>query len=330
MAVRQDDDRHSWRLLQAALVLILCRDERHLPTKLRQRMLRWMQRSPENLVHLFEIARIDQALGQQKLMHRHAQLLQSKPRSRGLSLIPRRAALIAGTAVVALVLGISISAIRDGNGDAAIRHMTLADGSIIHVLRGSDVDVEFSERQRLITLSRGEAVFDVAKDSSRPFVVRSPVSDSIAVGTRFGIVIDPTGTTTTVSEGEVRVVVPADAGHTAAVVLRAGHELQVVVGASQPRPVTAVDAERKISWSEGWLAFDGETLENVAKTFNRYSDARIEITQPELANMHLTYGRFEIDKPESLAVTIGKALNAPVTRDSRNVFYIGDGPRKPE
>jgi transmembrane sensor len=272
MSVRQDDDRRSWRVLQAALVPVLF----------------------------------------------------SRPRA--ITLVRRRAAWIAGTAVVALFLGISIATIRDRS--PSIRHVTLDDGSVMHVLSGSDVDIEFSDRRRLVHLPLGEAVFEVAKDPDRPFIVRSKLSDSIAVGTRFGVVTNSSVTTTTVSEGEVRVVTPASADLTTSTDVHAGEEIRVIAGASRPRSVTSVNAERKLSWSAGWLEFDGETIGEAVRTFNRFNDMRIDIA-PELSTARLTYYRFSLDQPESFANAIATALNAPVIRSSaRNVIYIGDGPKR--
>lgn len=330
MSVGQDDDRRSWTVLQAALVLIICKDERRLPPKLRRRMLRWMQRSPENLIHLFEIARVDQELDRLKLLNRSAQLFAPKPRPRGFPLIPRRAVLLGGAAAaVALFLGLSIPAIR--GGEPAIRHVTFDDGSVMHIVRGSDVDTEFSDDVRLIRLRDGEAVFEVAKDPGRPFIVRSQWSDSIAVGTRFGVVTDAAATTTIVSEGQVRVVAPAQADQTTGKIIHAGEEIRVAAGSSRPGPAVAVDAERKISWAAGWLQFKGEPVGEALRTFNRYSDVRIEITQPELAGERMLLYRFEIDRPESFAIAIGAWLRVPVTRDSkRNVIYIGNRAGTPE
>jgi transmembrane sensor len=323
MSVRQTDDPRSRRMFEAALVLILCRDERDMSPELRQRIDEWMRNSSENVRHLLQAEALAQELDRLRLVDRSAQLAKSKPHAPGIPLVPRRAVLIGGTAAaVALPLGYLIST---RYGDAPIRHVTLDDGSVMHVLRGTDFDVEFSSHQRLIRLTRGEAVFDVAKDPDRPFVVRSPRSDSIAVGTRFGVVTDMSATTTTVSEGQVRVVVPAGNEQTAGTPLHAGEEIRVAAGASQPESVMAVNAERKISWAAGWLEFDGETAAEAVKTFNRFSEVNIEITQPELAALPLTYQRFEIDKPQSFAITIGKSLNTTVTRNpARKIIYIGD------
>lgn len=323
MSVRQTDD-HSRRMFEAARVLILCRDERHMSPQMRERISQWMRDSSENVRDLLQVEALAQELERLKLVDRSAQLAKSKPHAPHLPLLDRRAVLMGGAAALTLPLGHLISTRFDAE---PIRQVTLEDGSTIHALRGTDFEVKFSSHQRLIQLSRGEAVFDVAKDSERPFVVRSPWSDSIAVGTRFGVVTDPSGTTTTVSEGLVRVVVPSGNEQTAGTPLHAGEELRVAAGALRAEPVMSVNAERKISWAAGWLEFDGETAGEAVRTFNRYSDVRIEIRQSDLRATRLSYHRFEIDKPQSFAISLGKSLNATVTRNSiRKIIYIGDAP----
>lgn len=330
MAVRQHDDRPSWKVSQAARVLIVGKDEQRLAPQLQRWMLRWMRRSPENVANLFAVARIDRELGRLKLLDRSAELSVSQPRPDGIAFVTRRAVLVTGAVCVALlVLGVAISMLPEGG--PPIRHVTLADGTIMHVLRDSDVDIEYRDDVRLVNLPRGAAVFEVAKDPARPFMVRSKLSDSIAVGTRFGISTDSVATTTTVSEGEVRIVAPAGADPMTGTSVRAGEELRVAAGSPRPEPVMAVDAERKISWSAGWLEFDGETVGEAVRTFNRFSDVRIEIKQPQLSDVRLRYYRFEINRPESFAIALGTALNAPVKVNSaRKVIYIGDARRTPK
>jgi ferric-dicitrate binding protein FerR (iron transport regulator) len=121
--------------------------------------------------------------------------------------------------------------------------------------------------------------------------------------------------------------VPAGGDRSTGTPLHAGQELRVLAGASQPESVLAVDAERKISWAAGWLEFSGEPVGKAVSEFTRYTDVRIEITQADLANARLRYGRFEIDKPESFAAAVATAVNAPMTRNpKRNVIYIGGKP----
>jgi transmembrane sensor len=321
MFVVQEDDENK-RACEAALIFILCKDKPRLSEQEQEWINDWIRKSPENVACLFEMIDVAQRLDRCKLADRAARLSSAPPPPPGFA-FGRRTVLMGGAAAIALSVGaLSFVALQDR--EPPIQHMTLADGSVLHALRGSDFSVEFSADARLISLRRGEIVAEVAHDSSRPFIVRSKTSDTIAVGTRFGVIANSTETITTVSEGEVRVVTPAGEDRTTDTAVRAGEELHVVAGASGPEPVLAVRAERKISWAAGWLEFEGESAGDAVKAFNRFVDVRIEITQPELSSARLTYGRFQFDRPESFAATLGAALDAPVTRNPRrDVIYIG-------
>ena len=63
----------------------------------------------------------------------------------------------------------------------------LKDGSMVTLNTNSELAVQFSEGRRDIHLSRGEASFDVAKNSERPFVVHAGEGVVWAVGTAFTV-----------------------------------------------------------------------------------------------------------------------------------------------
>lgn len=69
-----------------------------------------------------------------------------------------------------------------------IQLLTLSDGSRIELMPGSKLNFKknFEENKREIYLE-GEAVFQVAKDSSRPFTVYSGSLSTTALGTRFSV-----------------------------------------------------------------------------------------------------------------------------------------------
>ena len=54
-----------------------------------------------------------------------------------------------------------------------IRRVPLADGSMAAINTDTTLDVRFQKAERAVTLDRGEAWFQVAKDAPRPFVVES-------------------------------------------------------------------------------------------------------------------------------------------------------------
>jgi transmembrane sensor len=85
------------------------------------------------------------------------------------------------------------------------RSITLADGSTVDLNARSRIQIEFSGAERYVELLDGQALFQVAKDKNRPFIVRSGDATVRAVGTEFDVYRKENGTTVTVLEGRVAV-----------------------------------------------------------------------------------------------------------------------------
>ena len=81
----------------------------------------------------------------------------------------------------------------------------LDDGSIVELNRGAQATVEFTEKNRLVSLDSGEAHFTIAKDSSRPFIVTARGVAVQAVGTIFNVKINEDSVNVLVTEGRVLV-----------------------------------------------------------------------------------------------------------------------------
>ena len=85
------------------------------------------------------------------------------------------------------------------------RSITLADGSTIDLNARSRLRIEFAKKERRVELLEGQALFQVAKDKNRPFIVSSGDATVRAVGTQFDVYRRTNGTTVTVIEGRVAV-----------------------------------------------------------------------------------------------------------------------------
>jgi transmembrane sensor len=106
--------------------------------------------------------------------------------------------LLACVAVVSVALGLVLRHSLDGADDyrTAIgesQSVLLSDGTRLSLNTDTRVRVAFSAGQRLVNVTAGEAVFDVAKDASRPFVVRAAGSEVVALGTVFSVRLLPQG-----------------------------------------------------------------------------------------------------------------------------------------
>lgn len=85
------------------------------------------------------------------------------------------------------------------------RSIVLNDGSTVELNSGSRMRVRFSDAERDVDLVKGQALFHVAKNPQRPFVVSADGTHIRAVGTQFDVYEKSSGTVVTVVEGKVAV-----------------------------------------------------------------------------------------------------------------------------
>ncbi|MBV6574814.1 FecR domain-containing protein, partial [Acinetobacter baumannii] len=82
---------------------------------------------------------------------------------------------------------------------------TLPDGSRL-ILRGkSAVNLDFKTNQRVVELVQGQIYVDVAKDKTRPFLVKTSHGQIQALGTAFSVSYDPSATELKMLHSKVKV-----------------------------------------------------------------------------------------------------------------------------
>jgi transmembrane sensor len=86
------------------------------------------------------------------------------------------------------------------------RSLALSDGSTVQLNSLSKIRIRYSEHERTVDLVQGQALFHVAKDTARPFVVYSLSTRVRAVGTQFDVYRKSGETIVTVVEGRVAVI----------------------------------------------------------------------------------------------------------------------------
>lgn len=194
-------------------------------------------------------------------------------------------------------------------------HTTLADGTAVHVDARSTVKIDYTDDARIVYVDQGSAVFEVAKDPKRPFIARTHLIDATAVGTRFGVSVNP-GVTTTVSEGVVKVTARGQPWTGTGIMLKAGEELRVPEGRQSEPTQVKVNAERKLEWANGWLIFEGETIGEVVNELNRRNAVQIEIEQPEVAARPMRgFYRFRVDSSARYAQYIADTNDLVLIED---------------
>ena len=229
---------------------------------------------------------------------------------------PDRRLLLGGLGLAAAVaVGVVLAPVMSGQRYRTlvgeIRRVPLADGSMAAINTDTTLDVRFQKTERAVKLDRGEAWFQVAKDRTRPFVVAAGDIRVQAVGTAFSVRRKSAGAEVRVTEGVVEVWSDKGASKQRRRVV-AGEQVFVSneAGASSPvkRPL---EMDRALSWREGQIVLDGDTIAAAAAEFNRYNTRKIVIVDPDLEGRTVV-GWFRTNEPESFAEAVGVAHGAGV------------------
>jgi transmembrane sensor len=187
----------------------------------------------------------------------------------------------------------------------------LADDSHLFLNADSKINVQYLPAARNLSLARGEAIFEVAKDPARPFHVLAHAVTVTAVGTVFEVDLMNDAVGVRVYHGVVTVA----RANGQALTLRKGDWLTL-----DPRLGMQdghFDPTTYQSWRTDWLEADKMPLSYVVAKLNRYAERPIVIGDDALANLMLT-GRFHLSDTDATLKLIAVTLNlAPVRRGDR-------------
>ncbi|MBA4136277.1 MAG: hypothetical protein C0518_03050 [Opitutus sp.] len=171
-------------------------------------------------------------------------------------------------------------------GIAAHAAHPLPDGSQVDLNARTQLAVEFARDERRVRLVHGEALFAVAKDATRLFIVDTTAGEVRVTGTKFNVRLESADVVeVTVLEGSVVVAVPGAKGDP--LKLKPGDQLVVTGGAANIHQVTSDQLQDAIAWVKGFVVFDRMPLRDAAARFASYHDKRIEV---DAALATKTYG----------------------------------------
>jgi transmembrane sensor len=146
-----------------------------------------------------------------------------------------------------------------------IATQTLDDGSQVTLSANSEMQVTYDLHQRHVQLNRGEAIFEVIKDTDRPFVVETDTAKVTVLGTRFAV--NRLSKLVRISVDHGRVQVESKQPHITLTLTNG--QVAEVMKAHSPNLVNR-NAADAFSFTEGKLVFVGADIDEVAETFSRY------------------------------------------------------------
>ena len=302
--------------------------------------LQWLKTSPVHIAETLRMCRLYSWLENTKLKlfitneDSFSNVVELPPRERE-AVAPRsartvglwRARIAAGAAAIALIATLGF-VVKMTWLDHTLqtqasewRSVPLSDGSSITAAPYTKLRHVIGDEQRLISLAQGKAVFRVAKDRSRPFLVEAGEIVVEATGTQFTVERHGEQVRVTMREGSVVVGPSADAAATFPNKHLVTDQQLTISGSGEPI-VAHVDGKELTERVLGRLIFKpGYTVKAAAAEFNEVNAMKIVVD--DATGARPMRGSFEAIDPFSFADAVERITGSTVVRESPERLRIG-------
>jgi len=169
-------------------------------------------------------------------------------------------------------------------------HIELNDGTKVWLNAMTEISypLVFSQENREVKLACGEAYFEVAKDSKRPFIITTARSTVEVLGTQFNYrsYNDEKQDEVTLQEGSVKVMSSDDE-----LIIEPG--FQAVVNSSMQIVTSKVNTQIYSSWRLGKLEFHRMSLARITSNLQRWYDVEFEFDNQALKEIQFSGGVYK-------------------------------------
>lgn len=190
----------------------------------------------------------------------------------------------------------------------------LKDGSRVELNTDTRIRTAVDDTSRKVWLDQGEAYFDIKRDPSRPFVVEAGTHRIVVLGTRFSVRRDGERVEVVVEEGKVQVEERGARGQPKIAVATKGDRVLAEVGSLLMTPSAPEKVATQLSWRNGVLVFERETLLGAASEFNRYNKKKLKV-DPQLPGEIRISGSFDANNVEAFARLLRRAYGLQVAAE---------------
>lgn len=226
---------------------------------------------------------------------------------------PAMAAAVAAAVLLAPLLQ-SVPTVVYRTAPGETRTVALEDGSKLQINGDSTLSVKMERGRRLVHMDQAEAVFDVAHDADRPFLIDVGESQVRVVGTAFNIRRSTQDTEVSVLRGVVEV---SDLD-------TPSRKVRLTVGQAVRRAdadgrmaVAPVDVRTAAAWTQGRRAYDDRPLTDIAADLSRAFSTPVTVA-PDAANLRFS-GVLLLDDEAAVVDRLERFLPIKATRGPQGV-----------
>lgn len=198
------------------------------------------------------------------------------------------------------------------------RSVQLSDGSRIDLNTNSHLSVRLEEDARRVTVHDGQALFDVARDPDRPFLITAGEDTVRVIGTKFDLRRRDGQLSVAVVKGLVEVSID---GTDKAIQIRPGQMLEHVEGGKDV-VVRAVSAEDQLGWRSGRLVYRDQTLGRIVSDLNQYFERPLRLEGEDIASLKFS-GVLIVDGQDAMVRRLSSLLPISATSTDDSIVLRG-------
>lgn len=250
--------------------------------------------------------------------------------------IAARLAIAASIVLTAIATGWLWTQQHGGTGELSYRtaagerrQLELPDGSRVILDAGSALVVHLSPSRRSLSLERGEAFFQVAKDARRPFVVQAGAARVTAVGTAFNVRMSDDRTVVAVTDGRVELAAvpkmvaasPTSGTSPQLTAQVAAGETVAYVDNGNLQALPAPATPLAVAWLGGRRQYRNEPLRYVLADLTRHTGRRTALASQEAGDLRFT-GSLNLKNSDAWLRGLSVALPVTITEQPDGTLLI--------
>lgn len=184
------------------------------------------------------------------------------------------------------IMATSVEMVKKKNLEGVKSTLMLADGSKVYLNSGSTLEYPktFTTKERVVKLN-GEAFFEIAHDSERPFRVKTTDFQVEVLGTKFNVNSGVNYSAVALVEGKVRLQSESE---DTSIVLDPGH-MATLNQQNGSFKTSSFDIDYITGWKDGYLVFKEASLDEVVNRLHKWYGIEIKlINKPKTADWSYT------------------------------------------
>ena len=198
-----------------------------------------------------------------------------------------------------------------------IKNIVLPDGSTVILDAKTKVDIKYFKNKREVNIISGKALFDVAKNPNKPFIVNANMIKVEVLGTNFEVKNEEDKISVDVISGKVKVEENKDNKFEELAILTSGKRISFDKE-NNKIILKDIDIKNIASWKDGILFFQDYSLKKSINEFRKYKDINIFIDNN--IKKYMISGSFKIDEFDKFLFALSKIYSLKIDRKDNHIY----------